>query len=338
MSTWGQDIMNPDFTFGSWLPQANDPNFPDYQAYLDWLAANQQGADWNDPAFAPPGTFTTPDGQTMQSAGYHGDLTAGEYAASHLNNKFLKQGSRAIDRLGMMNYLSMHPDEAKAAINAYDIDPQTGLPVQLIDDSLYALIERQLGLTPDVLSAAPEHGPGSKEYEDYWAANDPYRDKTPAQIAAENAAAAKAATLAAHMHNGHPDPGWMVDPTDPTNIIPIPGSGSENTGIFAPGAEPPASAPPPDGPPLQPISSPVGPDYPSDTLDPANGATPDPGDKQLLGVGDEYGATPSGQVLHTYAGVPDEFSHLPAIVANYFRKRKQPIAPTYGYGVKQGGY
>lgn len=165
--SWESDIANPDFTFGSWFPKSNDPGFTDAQAYLDWLKQQHDSADWNQQQFEPTRQFTSADGQTMSAAGNDSGITKGDYAAQELERKFMATrdpSGNTVNQLGFENYLHMHPDEARAAVNAFDIDPQTGLPKQIMDDSLYALISRELGIVPDKMSGpgAPGGMPGTQ--------------------------------------------------------------------------------------------------------------------------------------------------------------------------------
>ncbi len=152
---WNRDLlMNDPQYWGTTLPDSNDFN-GDLQAYLDAVKAAHDASPANSGlAYAAPSIFTGPDGQQWSAAGYTQDRTPGEQAAAvynwHLNNQALHpgvHGPAANGSLALESRMALHPEEAQLAYDAYEIDPDTGLPVAVLNDAIINLMERQ-GIRP----------------------------------------------------------------------------------------------------------------------------------------------------------------------------------------------
>jgi hypothetical protein len=140
-----------------------DPTRPDPANYLE--NPEQYDADmaiWaagrnGERAFAPPTAtpYTRDDGSqgNWYTAGTTREETGGEYWANYLNNKWLRNGGNptGLNYIGLKSWLSLHPEEAQAALMA--VDAGTGTP--LLDRGLIDwMLERGMRM-PDPPAAPP---------------------------------------------------------------------------------------------------------------------------------------------------------------------------------------
>jgi hypothetical protein len=284
-------------------PKPDDPVYAnDPAAYVkaleDWSIAQNGGS-----MFQAPTDYTDPTtGHTFHAAGTNREESLPEYMANLLNTRYAQAqahpGSATAKMLGlaMSSRAQVRPEEMQAAYKAVRSDG-----TQMLNPAMAAMLESygvHLDLPPDsnggtgvdskgkpipqptpdmpyvvydpkndtyiLSSTVPQQGSGiyvvdpATGYPDPEWINGP---KTPAEIAAENA-------KAAYFAQNDPLHGKTPAQIAAENASYFPAGGTPNTGIFA---------------------------QPSDTLDPANGPTADPTDKQLLGVQDYAGAAPDMQ-------------------------------------------